>query len=194
MDDNSVVENPKTPTPNSNRSDPRIPDTKTPTVTQPTSQVSEAQQKEYLDLLNAARSEEQDCGTMGVFDPAPALTWNVRLDNAAYEHSNDMAKSNTFSHIGSGTITDITAQKQALGRGSKFSERVQSNGYTHYRKAGENIAAGYATAQEVVDAWLESDHHCANLMDPAFTEVGMVRVEKEGSDYGFYWSQEFGGR
>ena len=131
---------------------------------------------------------------MGVFDPAPALTWNTRLDNAAYEHSNDMAQSNIFSHTGSGTATDVTAQDQALGRGSSFSERIRNNGYTQYRKAGENIAAGYATAQETVDAWLESDHHCANLMDPAFTEVGMAMVEKEGSDYGFYWSQEFGGQ
>ena len=169
-------------------------ETQTPAVTEPTSKVSAALQQEYLDLLNAARAETQDCGTMGVFDPAPALTWNVRLDNAAYEHSNDMAQSNTFSHTGSGTATDTTAQDQALGRGSSFSERIRNNGYTQYRKAGENIAAGYATAQETVDAWLESDHHCANLMDPAFTEVGMVLVEKEGSDYGFYWSQEFGGQ
>jgi len=171
------------------------PDTSaTPAVTEPTSKVSEALQQEYLDLINAARAETQDCGTMGVFDPAPALSWNTRLDNAAYEHSNDMAQSNTFSHTGSGTATDTTAQDQALGRGSKFSERVRNNGYTQYRKAGENIAAGYATAQETVDAWLESDHHCANLMDPAFSEVGMALVEKDDSDYGFYWSQEFGGK
>lgn len=170
------------------------PATQTQDTTEPTSRVSAALRQEYLDLLNAARAETQDCGSMGVFDPAPALSWNVRLDNAAYEHSYDMAQSNTFAHTGSGTATDTTAQDQALGRGSSFSERIKNNGYTQYRKAGENIGAGYATAQEVVDAWLASDHHCANLMDPAFTEVGMALVEKADSDYGFYWSQELAGR
>jgi len=160
--------------------------------TMPVSKVSEAQQQEYLDLINAARAETQDCGSLGVFDPAPALRWNVRLGNAAYEHSNDMAQSDTFSHTGSGTASDVTAQQEGLGRGSKFSERIKHQGYTNYRTVGENIAAGYPTPEEAVEAWLESDHHCANLMNPAYKEVGMALVEKQGSEYGTYWSQEFG--
>jgi uncharacterized protein YkwD len=156
------------------------------------SRVSEAQITEYLDAINAARAETQDCGSEGVFDPAPALRWNNRLANTAYEHSHDMAESNTFSHTGSGTASDETAQDSDLGRGSKFGERIEHQGYTSYKTIGENIAAGYATAQEAVDAWIESDHHCANLMSPDYNEVGMALVEKTGSDYGFYWSQEFG--
>jgi uncharacterized protein YkwD len=156
------------------------------------SKVSEAQITEYLDAINAARAETQDCGTQGIFDPVPPLRWNNRLGNTAYEHSYDMAQSNTFSHTGSGTASDATAQDFRLGRGSKFRERIEHQGYTSYRTIGENIAAGYATAQEAVDAWIESDHHCANLMSPDYNEVGMALVEKTGSDYGFYWSQEFG--
>jgi len=158
------------------------------------SKVSPEEQQAFLDLVNAARAQTQDCGSRGVFDPAPALTWSKRLDNAAYEHSNDMAQSNTFSHEGSASESDLTAQDWDLGRGSKFYERIRNQGYTQYRRVGENIAAGYESAQEAVDAWLASDDHCANLMDPIFTEMGMVKVSKDGSDYGTYWSQEFGGK
>ncbi len=158
------------------------------------SKVSAAQRQEFLDAINAARAETQDCGTEGIFEPAPALKWNNKLDNAAYEHSYDLAQSNTFSHTGSGTASDITALEEHLDRGSKFYERIRHHGYTSYRTVGENIAAGYDSAQEVVDAWLESDHHCANLMNPKFTEVGMALVEDIGTEYGTYWSQEFGGK
>ena len=158
------------------------------------SKVSQERIAAFLDAINAARAETQDCGSEGVFDPADALSWNDRLGNAAWEHSNDMAESNTFSHTGSGTQSDLTAQNEGLDRGSRFNERIENQGYTEYRTVGENIAAGYATAQEVVEGWLASDHHCANLMNPKFTEVGMALVEKEGSEYGTYWSQEFGGK
>ena len=158
------------------------------------SKISDALKAEYLDAINAARAETQDCGSQGVFDPAAALTWNDRLGNAAWEHSNDMAQSDTFSHNGSGTASDATAQDQGLGRGSRFNERIENQGYTNYRTIGENIAAGYSNAQEVVEGWLESDHHCANLMNPKFSEVGMALIEKSGTEYGSYWSQEFGGQ
>ncbi len=153
--------------------------------------VSEAQKQRFLDLVNAARAEVQDCGTRGVFGSAPALRWSNRLASAAYEHSNDMAQSNWFSHEGSGTASDVTSQTYHLGRRSEFYERIQAQGYTKYYKAGENLAAGYLTAHEAVDALLASDGHCANLMDPAYTEMGMAVVEKEGTEFGLYWSQEF---
>jgi len=158
------------------------------------SKISDELKTEYLDAINAARAETQDCGEEGVFDPAPALTWNDLLGNAAWEHSNDMAQSDTFSHTGSGTASDTTAQEQELGRGSRFRERVENHGYTDYRTIGENIAGGYGSAEDVVEAWLASDHHCANLMNPKFTEVGMALVEKDGTELGTYWTQEFGGR
>jgi uncharacterized protein YkwD len=154
--------------------------------------VSEEDRAAFLDAINAARAETQDCGDMGVFDPAPALSWNDRLANAAYEHSYDMAQSDTFSHTGSGTQSDATAQLLHPGTGSSFQERIEHQGYTQWRRVGENIAAGYADPEEVVEGWLESPHHCANLMNPVFTEVGMALVTQEGSDYYFYWSQELG--
>jgi len=154
--------------------------------------VSSADKQRFLDAINAARADTQDCGEEGVFDPAPALTWSDKLANAAWEHSNDLALSNTFSHDGSGTASDATAQEENLGRGSTFRERIEHQGYTNWRTIGENIAAGQSDVQEVVDAWLASPHHCANLMNPKFKEVGMALVIKDSSDYYQYWTQDFG--
>ncbi len=152
--------------------------------------------KVYLDTINAVRAESQDCGVYGVKPAVPALQWNDLLYKAALEHSNDLAKIDTFSHDGSGKSTDITAQKTQLGRGSKVGERIEYNGYTNWRAYGENIAAGTSMdeAQEAIDVWVESDGHCKNLMNPNFTEVGMAEVYDENSHYSHYWTQDFGKR
>jgi len=157
------------------------------------SRVSDVDKTDYLDAINAARAETQDCGSAGVFDPAPDLRWDDRLGNAAWEHSDDMAQSNTFAHDGSGTASDRTAQEEGLGRGSHFTERIRHQGYTDYRAIGENIAAGAASAQDVIAMWLQSDQHCANLMNPNFSDTGMALVEKSHTDDGTYWSLELGG-
>ena len=159
-----------------------------------TVQVTEEEQIVFLEAINAARAQTQDCGEEGIFEPAPPLSWNDRLANAAYEHSYDMAYSDTFSHEGSGTDTDETAQTLDKEEGSTFRERIEHNGYRMWRWIGENIAAGYKDPDVVVDAWIASPHHCANLMNPDFTEVGMARVDKVESHYRSYWSQEFGSR
>lgn len=150
----------------------------------------------YLDAINNARALNQDCGENGIKPAVSALVWSDTLYKAAYEHSEDLAESNTFSHDGSGTDSDWTAQVLDLGRGSKFNERIENNGYTDWRTISENIAAGTYrdTAQEAVDAWIESDGHCANLMNPAFKEVGMGHVEKSDSTYTHYWTQNFGAK
>ena len=150
----------------------------------------------YLDAINYVRAHEQDCGKYGVKPAVGALKWNDLLYKAALEHSNDLAKTNTFSHDGSGKSTDITAQKTKLGRGSKVGERIEYNGYANWRAYGENIAAGTSMdeAQEAIDVWVESDGHCKNLMNPNFTEVGMAEVYDENSHYSHYWTQDFGKR
>lgn len=148
----------------------------------------------YLDAINNARAVSQDCGKYGIKDAAPALTWNGALYRAAAEHSEDLAESNTFGHTGSGTQSDWTAQVLDLEEGSTMNNRIENNGYTNWSKIAENIAAGSVrdTAQEAIDAWIESDGHCANLMNPDYKNVGMAHVEKDGSVYIHYWTQNFG--
>ncbi len=183
-----------TPKVNSNNTQTHHADTKAEPAKQAVvSRISDADKSNYLDAINAARAETQDCRSAGIFEPAPDLRWDDRLGNTAWEHSNDMAQSNTFAHEGSGTASDRTAQEEGLGRGSHFSERIRHQGYTDYRTVGENIAAGATSPQDVIEMWLQSDQHCANLMNPNFSDTGMALVEKDHTDYGTYWSLELGG-
>lgn len=56
----------------------------------------------------------------------------------------------------------------------------------NYNSAGENLAAGYKTPDKVLNAWMNSAIHRANILQKAFTEIGIGYVEE-----GHYWSQMF---
>lgn len=131
-------------------------------VTEVAGKADDCYQRDLLsdDLLiavNAARAEAQVC--RGVPHPAVSpLVENLRLQNAAVTHSDDMALLNFFSHVGS--------------NGLSGGARADAEGYPWFR-IGENLAAGYSSPDEVVDGWLaSSDGHCENLMDPLMTEMG----------------------
>ena len=147
--------------------------------------------QEYLNAINKVRSEKRSCGSAGHFSSAPALRWSNTLYKAAYEHSNDITESNRFSHQGSNSASDWTANVQHLGKGSSFRERIENNGYKKWKNIAENIAMGSPTLDMVMAQWLASDEHCANIMNPIFTDVGMADVTKEGSQVLHYWVQKF---
>lgn len=111
---------------------------------------------EFLAALNQARSVARMCGNTA-FPPAPPVTWSGELAMAAYLHSEDMALNGFFSHTGSD--------------GSSPGQRITRQGYT-WRAYGENIAVGYPSVSSVIQGWLESEGHCRNIMNPAFTEIG----------------------
>lgn len=117
-----------------------------------------------VDLVNAERAEE-GC------DP---LRTDARLQRAAAAHSADMARSGHFSH----TSPD----------GRSPWERVQAQGYS--QPSGENIARGYDSPHEVVDAWMDSEGHRENIVNckSQATGVGVYF----GGDGGPYWTQVFG--
>ncbi len=71
--------------------------------------------------------------------------------------------------------------------------RMRDCGYRARRTMGENIAAGQRTPRAVVRAWLDSPGHRQNIENPAFTQIGVGAAFKRGSDYGWYWTQDFGG-
>jgi len=98
------------------------------------------------------------------------------LNDAAGEHARDMVRNNYFEHQGSD--------------GSQPKDRIQRAGYRH-RLAGENIALGPESAEEVVAGWLASPGHCANIMEPRFqdTGVGLASGSRRGQ---IYWVQTFG--
>ena len=128
-------------------------------------------------LANAYRAAGANCGSGGVFGPAPALTWSASLASAALVHSQDMVTANFFSHTGS--------------NGSTFDQRITAAGYA-WQTAGENIAAGYPGLSQVMAGWMASPGHCANLMNPSFTQMGLACVNGTSANpYGTYWTQDF---
>ncbi|MDR0531635.1 MAG: CAP domain-containing protein [Oscillospiraceae bacterium] len=64
---------------------------------------------------------------------------------------------------------------------------LEECGITSYRAAGENIAAGQKTPQEVVNDWMSSPGHRANILGN-FNSIGVGVTESNGR---LYWSQEF---
>lgn len=128
--------------------------------------------------INQWRASGATCGARGAFAPAPALAWNNRLTQAADAHSRDMAANDFFSHTGSG--------------GSTLASRVSAAGY-EWRSLGENIAAGQTGIAQVVDGWIASEGHCANLLNPSFREVGLSCVSGTAStSYRSYWTMDLG--
>ena len=189
----SECETNPTPEPNTPTAEPTPTPTPTPTPKpDPLSipVISSSQQAEFLNAINAARSEVRTCGQYGEMGPSPALSWNSKLYSAAYEHNYDMAKSNTFSHTGSGTQYDNTAVQDELGVGSSIVNRIEYYNYS-WRAVGENIAAGQTSVSEVMIGWLNSEGHCKNIMNATFTEVGMS-LYQISSGYRYYWTQNFG--
>jgi uncharacterized protein YkwD len=61
-------------------------------------------------------------------------------------------------------------------------------------RRAENIGAGTFTdtPTKLVAQLMRSSGHCANIMNPKFTEVGMAMVKKSSSKYTYYWTQNFG--
>lgn len=131
-----------------------------------------------LDLVNQTRRSRRNCGNT-VFNAAPPLRWNEMLAEAARLHSEEMARFNFLSHSGRD--------------GSTAAQRIERAGY-RYRAMGENIAGGQLKPEEAVAGWLDSPGHCANLMSPAFTEMGVAFAVDRRSRMGVYWTQEFGTR
>ncbi len=128
---------------------------------------------EVFRLVNIVRAAGADCGSAGSFESAAPLTENAALRCAARNHSLDMATRNFFSH----TNPD--------GEGSR--ERLDQAGYGGFTW-GENIAFGQTSPSQVVDGWMRSSGHCANIMNPNFTEIGI------GHDASNQWTQVFGTR
>lgn len=101
------------------------------------------------------------------------------LQNAAEWMSNDMGVNNYFSHTDS------------LGRSP--GQRMTAFGYNFNTWRGENIAAGFTTAQSVFTAWQNSSGHNANMLNVNYRVMGIARVYVAGSTYGYYWTNDFGG-
>lgn len=100
-----------------------------------------------------------------------ALTINQELCQVARYKSQDMAEKGYFAH-------------ESPTYGSPF-QMMQTFGIS-YQTAGENIAYGQRTPQAVVDAWMNSSGHRANILNSSYTQIGVGFYAD-----GYYWTQMF---
>ncbi|SDH24814.1 Uncharacterized conserved protein YkwD, contains CAP (CSP/antigen 5/PR1) domain [Sinosporangium album] len=143
----------------------------TPTATPPGSPSStptaggaSSFENEVVRLTNNAR-RQAGCGE---------VKFDARLRAAAYGHSKDMGDNNYFSHT----------SKNGRGPG----DRIKAAGFTPVRAWAENIAMGQRTAAAVVDAWLKSSGHAANIKNCTYTHIGVGYYAHSRAPY---WTQVF---
>ena len=142
-----------------------------------------AKECRVFEIVNQRRGEGGDCGSGGSFGPASPLKLQSSLTEAARLHSRDMGERDYFSHESPGGPN-----------GDDMVDRIENAGYVGWNAIGENIAAGLASAEDTVAGWMQSPGHCANILSPDFTQIGIGYVEVQGSKHTHYWTQDFGRR
>lgn len=137
---------------------------------------AQSEGQKLLAQLNVARSQPRQCGNQAFAAAAP-LAWNATLGAISQDHSRDMANNSYLDH------------KDRDGRTP--GDRAELAGYSG-QLVGENIAAGQDTVGKVVDGWIASPGHCANLMNPQYKELGAAYATDPKSNAGIYWTAMFG--
>lgn len=138
-----------------------VPAENTADNTQESTVKSGSYEQQVADLVNKYRAE----------NGLQPLTLNTKLSQVARMKSQDMKDKGYFSH------TSPTY-------GSPFDMMKQFG--ISYRTAGENIAMGQRTPEAVMQAWMNSDGHRANILNASYTQIGVGYVED-----GNYWTQMF---
>ena len=121
-----------------------------------------SQAQQVVDLVNAERAKA-GCA---------AVTVDDKLTLAAQQHSQDQADHKSMTHTGSD--------------GSNAGQRLDRAGYS-WRTYGENVAWNQQTPAAVMNAWMNSSGHRANILNCAFTEIGVGVASSNGP----YWTQDF---
>lgn len=130
---------------------------------------------EMLELVNEARAQDRRCGGTR-YAAAPPLRYSQTLERASVDHARDMARRGYFDHHTPEGITPT--------------ERLARTGY-RWTLTGENLAKGRMTPVEAMRGWLGSAGHCANIMDPRFTEMGFGLAAADDREGELYWVQTF---
>ena len=127
---------------------------------------------EVLELVNEERSNAS-------LNPVES---DGQLETVAENHSESMAVNDFFGH-------------QDPTDGSSPRDRIDEVGYD-WSTFGENVASGYSTPEEVMNGWMNSPGHRANILNPDFTEIGIgyefLENDTGSVNYNHYWTQVFG--
>lgn len=121
-------------------------------------------EQEVVDLVNQERERA------GV----PPLIVNFSLQEAAWRHTEHMADRKVMCHEGCGDGTPW--------------QRISATGY-QFATAGENVASGQRSSTAVMRAWMNSSRHRANILNPAYTDIGVAFAP--AGLYGTSWTQVF---
>ncbi|MFI6122407.1 sigma-70 family RNA polymerase sigma factor [Streptomyces sp. NPDC051064] len=143
---------------------PRTPSSEPARAPAPKASSAPSVAEEVIALVNSERAKEECAPVSG----------NSLLTKAASRHSADMVARDYFSH----TSPD----------GTDPGARITAAGY-RWSTYGENIAKGQPTAAAVMDSWMNSSGHRANILNCAFKEIGIGREDSSG---GPVWTQNFG--
>ena len=139
-----------------------------------------------LKAINGARTKNQICAKA-----TNAINWNKPLYEIAKEHSIDMAVNSKLSHNGSGKLTDKTAQRLGLQRGSYFYERVNQKKDSKKYFSGELIIrtdlASLKSPKDLINYWISKPSSCKTIMDPRFTDVALAKVVSN-KEQRAYWT------
>src|SRR5207248_1517546 len=132
-----------------------------------TSIALDTEESAFLTLINNYRAA----------NAAPPLAISYTLTKSSAWKSHDLGANSYFAH-------------DDLNR--TWIQRIAACGYTASGYIGENIAAGYQSAQAVFDAWRNSPGHNANMVSATYHAIGIGREYVAGSPYGWYWTTDFG--
>lgn len=127
------------------------------------------EEQKFVELINRYREEN------GLLP----LSIDTNLQEAAEWMSRDMGENNYFGHTDS------------LGRDPFV--RMCDFGYCYNTWKGENLAAGTFSAEVVFNLWKDSAGHNANMLNSNYRVMGIARVHTPGSNFGWYWTNDFGG-
>ena len=128
---------------------------------------------DMLHAVNLARTQGYQCGSTNRPAVAP-IQWQCQLDQAATGHSQDMARVQNMSHVGSD--------------GSSVADRINRVNYG-WRYLAENVAFGATSVGSVMNLWLNSNGHCNNIMSPEVREMGAAGARAANNR--LYWTQNF---
>ncbi len=135
--------------------------------------VNAAYEQEVLDLVNSERADRS----------IPPLKRVAALDNAARYHATDMGQDNYFAHD----------SYDRVGGTLQFVCGVFTRLVNYYSNASaENIAAGYPSPQSVMNGWMGSSGHRANILSTSNWTIGVGYNSIDNSGYYHYWVQDFG--
>jgi hypothetical protein len=108
------------------------------------------------------------------------VSMDAQLNSCAQSFAEYMGSAGFYAHNGPDGSTPLS--------------RMNAAGFPGTGAWGENIAAAYATAAEVMQAWMNSPGHRSNILNPSFTHIGIGAAQVAGSQWKNYWTQSFGAR